>query len=108
MRFREFHKVTPSRFRRPLGPDLGPSSARKPLSDWFFGPSGCILSCVVDDPCMLDPATSQSPKHRFLTSALAPHQPKQRRLMVAALMLLLISLGIVLYRDRDFWFPDTE
>jgi TonB family protein len=57
---------------------------------------------------MLDPATSQSPKHRFLTSALAPHQPKQRRLMVAALMLLLISLGIVLYRDRDFWFPDTE
>ncbi len=57
---------------------------------------------------MLDPATSQSPKQRFLAAALAPQQPKQRRLMVAALMLLLISLGIVLYRDRDFWFPDTE
>lgn len=27
--------------------------------------------------------------------------------MLIALSLLLISLGIVLYRDRDFWFPDT-
>jgi len=37
-----------------------------------------------------------------------PDEPKQRRMMVAALALLLISLGFVLYRDRDFWFPDTE
>jgi periplasmic protein TonB len=36
-----------------------------------------------------------------------PDEPKQRRMMVAALTLLLISLGFVLYRDRDFWFPDT-
>jgi TonB family protein len=28
--------------------------------------------------------------------------------MVVALMLLLVSLAIVLYRDRDFWFPDGE
>ena len=28
--------------------------------------------------------------------------------MLAALLLLLISLTVVLYRDRDFWFPDTE
>ena len=28
--------------------------------------------------------------------------------MVVALVLLLVSLSIVLYRDRDFWFPDTE
>lgn len=28
--------------------------------------------------------------------------------MLAALLLLLISLVLVLYRDRDFWFPDTE
>ena len=28
--------------------------------------------------------------------------------MLAALLLLLISLTAVLYRDRDFWFPDTE
>lgn len=36
-----------------------------------------------------------------------PDEPKQRRMMVAALTLLLVSLGFVLYRDRDFWFPDS-
>jgi TonB family protein len=35
-------------------------------------------------------------------------EPKQRRMMTAALALLLIALGFVLYRDRDFWFPDTQ
>jgi TonB family protein len=40
--------------------------------------------------------------------SLNPDEPKQRRMMVAALILLLISLGFVLYRDRDFWFPDTQ
>ena len=34
--------------------------------------------------------------------------PRQKRLMLAALLLLLVSLAFVLYRDRDFWFPDTE
>lgn len=33
---------------------------------------------------------------------------KQRRLMVVALVLLLVALGFVLYRDRDFWFPETQ
>ncbi len=28
--------------------------------------------------------------------------------MLIALSLLLIALSIVLYRDRDFWFPDTQ
>ncbi len=35
-------------------------------------------------------------------------EPKQRRMMLVALTLLLIALGFVLYRDRDFWFPDTQ
>ena len=35
-------------------------------------------------------------------------EPKQRRMMVIALTLLLVALGIVLYHDRDFWFPDTQ
>ncbi|SRR6266567_9633291 len=35
-------------------------------------------------------------------------EPKQRRTMVAALTLLLIALGFVLYRDRDFWFPEEQ
>src|SRR5580658_1747729 len=34
--------------------------------------------------------------------------PKQRSLMVAALVLLLAGLGISLYHYREFWFPDTE
>ena len=33
---------------------------------------------------------------------------KQQRLMVAALTLLLAALAFVLYRDRDFWFPDVQ
>src|SRR5262249_18294286 len=34
----------------------------------------------------------------------APPDP-QRRLMVVALVMLLVALGFVFYRDRDFWFP---
>jgi len=34
--------------------------------------------------------------------------PKQRSLMVAALVLLLAGLGLSLYHYRGFWFPDTE
>ena len=37
----------------------------------------------------------------------APEDPKQRRLMAGSLFLLLLALGIVLWHDRDFWFPDT-
>ncbi|MGA8215841.1 MAG: energy transducer TonB [Candidatus Sulfotelmatobacter sp.] len=33
--------------------------------------------------------------------------PKQRRLMVGSLCLLLLALGIVLWHDRDFWLPDA-
>ena len=33
---------------------------------------------------------------------------KQQRLMLAALTLLLGALAFVLYRDRDFWFPDAQ
>lgn len=33
---------------------------------------------------------------------------RQQRLMLAALILLLASLVVVLYRDRDFWFPESE
>jgi TonB family protein len=36
-----------------------------------------------------------------------PQDPKQRRLMVGSLCLLLLALGVVLWHDRDFWFPDA-
>lgn len=35
-------------------------------------------------------------------------EPKQRRMMLVALTLLLIALGVVLYHDRNFWFPDIQ
>ncbi len=35
-------------------------------------------------------------------------ESKQRKLMLGALGLLLLALGIVLWHDRDFWFPDTQ
>jgi TonB family protein len=37
----------------------------------------------------------------------ANHPLHQQRLMITALGLLLLALGFVLYRDRDFWFPDA-
>lgn len=45
---------------------------------------------------------------RTAPPARGAEERKQRRLMVIALFLLLVSLGFVLYRDRDFWFPDTQ
>jgi TonB family protein len=33
---------------------------------------------------------------------------RQRRRMVIALILLLVALGLVLVKDRDFWFPATD
>ena len=44
--------------------------------------------------------------HRLLPPPQA--EIKQQRLMVVALTLLLGSLAFVLYRDRDFWFPDAQ
>jgi periplasmic protein TonB len=37
----------------------------------------------------------------------APQDPVQRRLMAGSLCLLLLALGIVIWHDRDFWFPDS-
>jgi TonB family protein len=44
----------------------------------------------------------------LLPGAASTNSPRQQRLMLVALGLLLISLTLVLYRDRDFWFPDTQ
>jgi len=35
-------------------------------------------------------------------------EPRQRMAMLVALALLIVALGVVIYRDRDFWFPDTQ
>jgi TonB family protein len=36
------------------------------------------------------------------------YQERQRRTMVVALCLLLVALGVVIVRDRDFWFPPSS
>jgi TonB family protein len=35
------------------------------------------------------------------------HWNRQHQLMVGSLVLLLVALGVLIYNDRDFWFPDT-
>ena len=50
----------------------------------------------------------QLPKPGRLPAAQPSVAPRQHRLMLMALSLLLVALGLVLYRDRDFWFPNTE
>jgi periplasmic protein TonB len=58
---------------------------------------------------MLDQKTGVPKQGQRLLPGKAPSSsPRQRRLMFVALLLLLVSLVAVLYRDRDFWFPDTE
>ncbi len=67
-------------------------------------------SCMFD-PIGFDPKTPLPKSSRPLLRAAragAPVEPKQRRMMVMALALLLVTLGFVIFRDRDFWFPDTD
>jgi TonB family protein len=45
---------------------------------------------------------------RVALAELPEPDPKQRSMMVAALVLLLAGLGVSLYHYRGFWFPDTE
>jgi TonB family protein len=42
------------------------------------------------------------------TGSHAHQDPKQRKLMLGSLCLLLVALGIVIWRNSDFWFPDNE
>jgi len=48
------------------------------------------------------------PGNRFFPGPVPGDSRRQQRLMLVALVLLLISLGFVLYRDRDFWFPEAQ
>jgi protein TonB len=57
---------------------------------------------------------STSADHDFLPAPASPEatkprrEPRQRMAMLVALALLIVALGVVIYRDRDFWFPDTQ
>src|SRR6266481_5121147 len=35
------------------------------------------------------------------------HDSKQRKLMLGSLCLLLFALSVVLWHERDFWFPES-
>jgi periplasmic protein TonB len=57
----------------------------------------------------LDPFFAKT-KRRLLADphSQRPVEPKQQRMMVIALALLIAALAFALYRDRDFWFPATQ
>ena len=60
---------------------------------------------------MLESKTLAPKSHRPLSAAPRSRRPaeiRQQRLMVGAHVLLLAALGLLLYTDRDFWFPATE
>jgi len=51
------------------------------------------------------------PKHQtFMDEPPKPvaDDSHQRRLMLGSLLLLLLTLGAVVWHDRDFWFPDSS
>jgi len=63
---------------------------------------------------MFEPKSVEPPDSRTDRGYLAapstgkPLEKGQHRLMVGALVLLLGALGLLLYHDRDFWFPDAQ
>ena len=56
---------------------------------------------------MHDPKAKPVLGRRFLLLP-SSQRPEQQKLMVLALILLIAALGMVLYTNRDFWFPETE
>jgi len=52
------------------------------------------------------PPMTKAPRPLFAALQPKPTEGRQRRLMAGALLLLLMALGLLLYKDRDFWFPD--
>ena len=66
---------------------------------------------------MLEELEQQETQEQLVIPRLeiAPHAPvlvendqKQRRRMIIALVMLLVALGLVLVKDRDFWFPTPD
>jgi protein TonB len=71
------------------------------IPPWCPGFSGMFdLNTIVEK---IDREALAQPRRRTP----AHEDAKQRKLMVGSLCLLLLALGIVLWRNRDFWFPDT-
>jgi len=70
----------------------------------------------MSEPKTFEPKTFESKaletktNGQFLTAppGRRPAERSQQRLMIGALVLLLAALGLLLYHDRDFWFPDTQ
>jgi periplasmic protein TonB len=57
----------------------------------------------------LDLFLAKTKRHRLADPhSQRPVEPKQQRMMVIALALLIAALAFALYRDRDFWFPATQ
>jgi periplasmic protein TonB len=110
MGFRESHKVTSKGDPRPdLAQQQGqPSGFDDRILLVFANKSRDTRRRLGQPSAMLDQKTGLPKSGQRLLPGTSPNSPRQQRLMLAALGLLLISLTFVLYRDRDFWFPDTD
>ncbi len=58
------------------------------------------------DPDLLIPKSD--PSLQAESSREMRSERRQRRMMVGALALLLVALAVLIYRDRDFWFPESQ
>jgi protein TonB len=55
-----------------------------------------------------NPDHTLAPKSRSVAPGDPKEDHKQQKLMLGSLCLLLLALGIVLWHNRDFWFPDSQ
>jgi TonB family protein len=55
---------------------------------------------------MFVPNPLDKPEEDYLAST-PRRRTRQHQLMAGALLLLVTALGLLLYNDRDFWFPNT-
>lgn len=72
------------------------------MSPWKVGPMLEQLEHLEVEEQRLEPRLVAPP------AQLPENDQRQRRRMVIALILLLVALGLVLVKDRDFWFPSSD
>lgn len=79
------------------------------MSARFHAGPGSPFEPTMSESKMFEPKALVSKSEQVALAESPRHSSDpQRSLMVAALVLLLVGLGVSLFAYRDFWFPDTE
>ena len=77
---------------------------------WLFGSFQGTLSPARNATFFMFDPDDLIPKHdRLLKPDFSPRSPRPsgERLFTASLVILLVALGVVIYRNREFWFPEN-